>query len=64
MDHRLAAALYDYARSQGVSRSDLSRWFQYPRRIDQRYGLIRHEPHHADHFHVRFTCHDTDPECR
>lgn len=64
MDHGLAAALYEHARSIGVSRADLSRWFQYPRPIEQRYGLIRHHPQHADHFHVRFVCHESDPDCR
>lgn len=64
MDHDLAAALYEHARSIGVSRADLSRWFQYPRPIELRYGIIRHHPQHADHFHVRFVCHHTDPDCR
>jgi LysM repeat protein len=64
MDHELAGALYEHARSTGVSRADLSRWFQYPRPIEVRVGLIRHHPRHADHFHVRFVCHESDPECR
>lgn len=64
MDHDLAAALYEHARSVGVSRADLSRWFQYPRPVEQRYGIIRHHPQHADHFHVRFVCHESDPDCR
>lgn len=64
MDHDLQAALYEHARSEGVSRRDLSRWFQYPREPDNRYGVIRHHPLHADHFHVRFACHRSDPDCR
>ena len=64
VDHALAGAIYEQAREEGVSRNDLSRWFQYPRSIDDRYGLIRHHPRHADHFHVRFVCHESDPECR
>jgi LysM repeat protein len=64
MDHALQGALYEHARSLGVSRHELSRIFQYPRPIEDRYGLIRHEPHHADHFHVRFACHESDPDCR
>lgn len=64
MDHALAARLYEAARDAGASRGQLSQWFQYPRPVEQRYGLIRHHPRHADHFHVRFVCPDSDPDCR
>ncbi len=56
--------LYEYARSQGASRSELSRWFQYPRGRDVAAGVIRHEPNHADHFHARFSCDPMDAGCR
>jgi len=64
VDHRLQRALYEHARSQGVSRNDLNRWFQYPHPPGTRYGVIRHHPRHANHFHVRFVCHETDEDCR
>jgi LysM repeat protein len=64
MDHALQRALYEHARSIGVARSDLSRWFQYPRGPEVRYGVIRHHPRHANHFHVRFVCPETDADCR
>ena len=64
VDHALQRALYEHARSEGASRRDLNRWFQYPRAIENRGGLIRHHPHHADHFHVRFVCPESDSECR
>ena len=64
IDYALQRPLYEAARAAGVSRRDLGRWFQYPRPIEDRYGLIRHHPRHADHLHVRFVCHDTDPDCR
>ena len=64
VDHALQRALYEHARSQGVSRAQLSRWFQYPRPAGNRYGIIRHHPRHANHFHVRFVCHETDESCR
>ncbi len=64
VDHDLQRALYEHARSIGVSQNDLSRWFQYPRQPGDRYGVIRHHPRHADHFHVRFVCHESDAECR
>lgn len=64
VDHALAARIYEAAKDAGASRADLRRWFQYPRDIDQRYGIIRHHPRHADHFHVRFVCPESDPDCR
>jgi LysM repeat protein len=64
VDHDLQRALYRAAREDGVSRADLNRWFQYPRAPENRQGVIRHHPRHADHFHVRFVCHETDEECR
>jgi len=64
VDHHLQRALYEHAREQGVSPRDLSRWFQYPHPPGTRYGVIRHHPRHANHFHVRFVCHETDEECR
>lgn len=64
VDHALQRALYEHAREQGFGRGQLARWFQYPRPPGNRYGIIRHHPRHADHFHVRFVCHDSDEECR
>lgn len=64
VDHALAARIYQVARESGASRKELRRWFQYPRPIEERVGLIRHYPRHADHFHVRFICHESDPDCR
>ncbi|MCB9594251.1 MAG: penicillin-insensitive murein endopeptidase [Sandaracinaceae bacterium] len=64
VDYRLQRALYEQAVSEGVDRHLLNRWFQYPREEGNRYGIIRHHPRHANHFHVRFRCHDSDEECR
>lgn len=64
VDHELQRALYEAAREDGVSLADRSRWFQYPRAPEDRYGVIRHHPRHDDHFHVRFVCHESDEECR
>lgn len=64
VDHSLAARIYAVARESGVSRRKLSRWFQYPRKPHQRQGIIRHYPRHADHYHVRFICPESDPDCR
>ena len=64
IDHDLQRALHAHARREGVSSRDLSRWFQYPRPAENRYGVIRHHPRHADHMHVRFVCPESDPDCR
>jgi len=64
VDYSLQRALYEHAREQGIDRQTLSRWFQYPREEGNRYGIIRHHARHADHYHVRFVCHESDEECR
>jgi murein endopeptidase len=63
IDHALQEPLYEAARRAGVTRAELSRWFQWPRAADVRFGLIRHVPSHADHMHVRFVCAAHDPSC-
>jgi LysM repeat protein len=54
VDYDLQEPLYRHAEALGYSEEKLSRWFQYPRGIRSRRGIIRHEPGHDDHFHVRF----------
>ncbi|MGF1468931.1 MAG: penicillin-insensitive murein endopeptidase [Sandaracinaceae bacterium] len=64
MDHSLQEPLYREARRRGLSREERDLIFQYPRPPWERVGLIRHHRSHADHFHVRFVCHASDPDCR
>ena len=64
IDYSLQQPLYEEARRRGATREELSRWFQYPRRRQDRQGVIRHYPRHRDHAHVRFVCPDTDESCR
>jgi LysM repeat protein/murein endopeptidase len=54
MDYKVQKLLYEYAKSKGVSSSTLEELFQYPRGKRRHYGVIRHEPGHVNHFHVRF----------
>lgn len=54
MDYRLQRALYKYAQTLDLPAGTLDNLFQYPRGKSVRGGLIRHEPGHATHFHVRF----------
>lgn len=64
MDYTLQETLYNYAKEKGVSASRLSEMFQYPRGRHTRRGIIRHEPGHQNHFHVRFRCASGDRNCR
>jgi LysM repeat protein/murein endopeptidase len=48
--------LYKHAESIGVSKKRLDGVFQYPRGSRAMHGLIRHEPGHTDHVHIRFKC--------
>lgn len=63
IDYGLQEVLFNYARRHGASRSDLDRWFQYPRGRSVSEGVIRHFPNHFDHVHVRFVCPDGDERC-
>ncbi len=50
VDASLQVPMYEYARSRGATDEQLDAWFEYP----SGGGVIRHEPGHDDHFHVRF----------
>ncbi len=63
VDYSLQAVLYKEAKLRGATPEELNRWFQYPRGRSHPGGTIRHYPNHADHLHVRFGCHRSDPEC-
>lgn len=52
MDRRLQRVLYQYALEHGESQESLRGLFEYPRRRAN--AIIRHDPGHQTHFHVRF----------
>lgn len=54
MDYPLQKQLYEYAKGHRVPQSELDELFQYPRGRQRAYGIIRDDPGHDDHFHVRF----------
>ena len=54
VDHSLQKLLYEHAKANKVPAGKLKKWFQYPRSKRSMYGIIRHEPGHATHLHVRF----------
>ncbi len=55
--------LYKYAKSIGVSDRRLEWLFQYPRGSRAMRGMIRHEPGHTNHIHIRFKCPRFNEEC-
>ncbi len=56
--------LYNWARENGVPQSRLDWIFQYPRGSRAMHGLIRHEPGHTNHIHIRFQCPRGDSACQ
>ena len=55
--------LYKYMQKQKTAASLLTKLFQYPRPVSKRVGLIRHDPGHDNHIHVRFYCPDNHKKC-
>jgi len=55
--------LYKYSKSKGISEAKLDWIFQYPRGSRAMRGVIRHEPGHTNHIHIRFKCPSGDQSC-
>lgn len=64
LNYNVQKIIYDWARERGISRGVLKWMFQYPRGRGAHSGLIRHEPGHMGHVHVRFKCPPKDAGCR
>ena len=64
VDYQLQGWLYAAARRDGWSKSKLRDVFQYPDGQYAKHGVVRHEPKHADHLHVRFLCAAQDTSCK
>jgi hypothetical protein len=54
LNRKLHRTLYRYATELGLDRERLGELFQYPHGASAKVGVIRHEPGHLCHFHVRF----------
>lgn len=54
--YRVQEKLYKWAKEKGISDAKLDWLFQYPRGSRAMSGLIRHEPGHDNHIHIRFKC--------
>jgi LysM repeat protein len=64
VDYELQGWLYAAARADGWSKAKLVDVFQYPDGAYAKHGIVRHEPKHADHLHVRFACVPEDGHCK
>jgi murein endopeptidase len=64
LDFAVQGRLYKWAKDHDVPRGYLDALFQYPHGRGASKGLVRHEPHHDDHLHVRFKCAPDDDSCR
>jgi LysM repeat protein len=64
VDYTLQERLYKHLEGRGYSRRKLREVFQYPRGRHSGRGIIRHEPGHRTHFHVRFSCASDDDRCQ
>ena len=62
MDKKIQKMMYAWALKQGEKESRLRSLFQYPKGRGR--VIIRHEPGHVNHIHVRFRCPSTDESCR
>ncbi|MBE7454729.1 MAG: penicillin-insensitive murein endopeptidase [Kofleriaceae bacterium] len=63
VDYEVQGWLHEWAAARGVDRGYLGRLFQYPAGKHAAKGLVRHEPNHDDHFHIRFKCPPGDGAC-
>ena len=64
LDYEVQGWLYAAARADGWSKARLLDVFQYPDGPYAKHGIVRHEPKHADHMHVRFRCAPADAGCK
>ncbi len=61
LDTRLQRKLYEWAKSHGVPDGYLHKVFQVANSDGS--GIVRYEPHHDNHMHVRFKCAQGDSRC-
>jgi hypothetical protein len=64
LDFDVQGLLYNWALANGETEEYLAQLFQFPHGRASSNGIVKHEPHHADHIHVRFRCPSGDTACR
>ena len=55
--------VYEAAKRAGASKDMLERLLQYPNKKGSNHGVVRHEPGHTAHIHVRFSCAANETRC-
>lgn len=63
LDYSAQKRVYRAAKKAGVPQRELEALLQYPRGRSASRGIVRDEPGHDRHFHVRFECGPYEPEC-
>jgi LysM repeat protein len=63
MNHAVQKLFYEWARAKGTAPKLLEYVFQYPHGKRAMRGILRHEPGHDGHMHVRFKCPPQDDHC-
>ncbi|HEY1554143.1 MAG TPA: penicillin-insensitive murein endopeptidase [Kofleriaceae bacterium] len=64
LDFEVQGILYRWGKAHGIDEDRLDYLFQYPHGRGSSDGLVRHEPNHDNHLHVRFKCPRGDSACR
>jgi murein endopeptidase len=64
LDYDVQGIVVRWAQDHGVDDDVLAHLFQYPHGRGTSDGLVRHEPNHDNHLHVRFQCPRGDSACR
>jgi LysM repeat protein len=63
MTYSTQKMFYKLARKDGIAKKRLNKIFQYPKGRYSQDAIIRHEPGHDEHIHVRFKCPPKDKGC-
>jgi len=63
LDYKAQKRLHAAAKRDGFTDAQLEAYMQWPRGWGSSEGLVRHEPGHDDHLHVRFACGPAESEC-
>lgn len=63
LDYAMQKRVRKAAEAAGVEAGRLDELLQWPGGSGTNHAIVRHEPGHAQHMHVRFRCGPAEPEC-
>lgn len=63
LDYAMQKRVHQAAAAAGVDEARLAAMLQWPGGSGTNQAIVRHEPGHAQHMHVRFRCGPAEPEC-